>query len=57
MDCGFIYDANPHELALHAGILDAPDRIEPRYNYGAGQRLSWVCCGIDLPERNTEEKW
>jgi hypothetical protein len=52
-----IYDANPHELALHAGTLDPPDRFEPRYNYGAGQRLSWVCCGIDLPERHTEEKW
>jgi hypothetical protein len=51
------YDSNRGELALHAGTLDAPERFEPRYNYGARQRLGWVCCGIDLPDRNTEERW
>ncbi|MDG4881943.1 GFA family protein [Mesorhizobium sp. WSM4884] len=51
------YDANQDELALHAGTLDAPERFEPRYNYGASQRLGWVRCGIGLPNRNTEERW
>lgn len=60
-DCGsplaLIYGASQSELALHAGTLDTPERFAPRYNYGAGQRLGWVCCGIDLPDRNTEERW
>jgi hypothetical protein len=60
-ECGtpltLAYDADQGELALHAGTLDAPDRHEPRYNYGASQRLGWVCCGVDLPDRNTEERW
>jgi hypothetical protein len=52
-----VYDANQTEVALHVGTLDAPDRFEPRYNYGSRQRLGWVCCGIDLPNRDTEENW
>jgi hypothetical protein len=60
-DCGspltLVYDMRDREIALHAGTLDAPEHFEPRYNYGAGQRLSWVRCGIDSPDRNTQERW
>jgi hypothetical protein len=52
-----IYDNNDAEVALHVGTLDEPQRFEPRYNYGSAQRLGWVCCGIDLPHHDTEERW
>lgn len=52
-----VYDANQAEVAMHAGTLDAPEQFEPRYNYGASQKLGWICCGIDLPDLNTEERW
>ncbi|WP_348629845.1 GFA family protein [Mesorhizobium sp. M7A.F.Ca.US.010.02.1.1] len=51
------YDASPGEIALHIGTFDDPARLEPRYNYGSRQRLGWVCCGIDLPHHDTEERW
>jgi hypothetical protein len=51
------YDANPDEIALHVGTFDDPSEIEPRYNYASSQRLAWVCCGIDLPHHDTEERW
>jgi hypothetical protein len=51
------YDAQDREIALHAGTLDDPNTFEPRYNYGSGQRLGWVCCGIDLPHHDAEERW
>ncbi|WP_352562841.1 GFA family protein [Mesorhizobium australicum] len=51
------YDVSPGEIALHVGTFDDPARLEPRYNYGSGQRLGWVCCGVDLPRRETEERW
>ncbi|MEW6635059.1 MAG: GFA family protein, partial [Pseudomonadota bacterium] len=51
------YDANPYEIAIHIGSFDDPVELEPRHNYGSSQRLGWVCCGIDLPHRDTEERW
>ncbi|AMY00518.1 hypothetical protein A4R29_14195 [Mesorhizobium ciceri biovar biserrulae] len=51
------YDASPGEIALHVGTFDDPARLEPRYNYGSRQRLGWVCCGMDLPHHDTEERW
>ncbi|ESX99712.1 hypothetical protein X755_11340 [Mesorhizobium sp. LNJC405B00] len=51
------YDASPTEIALHVGTFDDPAHLVPRYNYGSAQRLGWVCCGIDLPDRDTEERW
>jgi hypothetical protein len=51
------YDASPGEIALHVGTFDNPAHLEPRYNYGSGQRLGWVCCGIELPHHDTEERW
>ncbi|TPL85132.1 GFA family protein [Mesorhizobium sp. B2-3-12] len=51
------YDASPHEIALHVGTFDDPAPLQPRYNYGSSQRLGWVCCGIDLPHHETEERW
>ncbi|MDX8451215.1 GFA family protein [Mesorhizobium sp. VK9D] len=45
-----------HELA-HVGTFDNPAELELRYNYGPLQRPGWVCCGIDLPNRNAEERW
>lgn len=60
-DCGsplsLAYDASPGEIALHVGTFDDPARLQPAYNYGAEQRLGWVCCGIDLPHHDTEERW
>lgn len=60
-ECGspltLAYDASPHEIALQVGSFDDPSRLEPRYNYGSSQRLGWVCCGIDLPHHDTEERW
>lgn len=60
-ECGtpltLIYDLNPQEVALHAGTLDEPERFPPQYNYGSAQWLGWVCCGVDLPHRDTEERW
>lgn len=51
------YDAAVNEIALHVGSFDDPADLEPQYNYGSSQRLSWVCCGVDLPDRDTEERW
>ncbi|QKC98466.1 GFA family protein [Mesorhizobium sp. NZP2298] len=51
------YDASPNEVALHVGTFDDPASLQPHYNYGSSQRLSWVCCGIDLPDHDTEERW
>ncbi|TPL02349.1 MULTISPECIES: GFA family protein [unclassified Mesorhizobium] len=51
------YDAAVNEIALHVGTFDNAAELEPRYNYGSSQRLGWVCCGIDLPHRETEEQW
>ncbi|MEZ2333914.1 GFA family protein [Mesorhizobium sp. RCC_202] len=51
------YDAQHQEIALHAGTFDTPAELEPQYNYGSAQRLGWVCCGIDLPDHDTEERW
>ncbi|TJV02680.1 MAG: GFA family protein [Mesorhizobium sp.] len=51
------YDASPGEIALHVGTFDDPARLEPRYNYGSRRRLGWVCCGIDLPHHDAEERW
>ena len=51
------YDANPHEIAMHVGTFDDPAEHEPRHNYSSSQRLGWVCCGIDLPHHDTEERW
>lgn len=60
-DCGtpltLAYDASPGEIALHVGSFDDPARLEPRYNYGSGQRLGWVCCGTNLPDHDTKERW
>lgn len=51
------YDAAVDEIALHVGTFDNPAELKPQYNYGSAQRLSWVCCGVALPHRNTEERW
>jgi len=51
------YDAAIDEIALHVGTFDNPAELEPQYNHGSAQRLSWVSCGLDLPHRNTEERW
>ena len=51
------YDKNPEEIAIHLGTFDEPQFYEPRYNYGVGQRLGWVCCGIDLADYRTTETW
>ncbi|MGX9086959.1 GFA family protein [Mesorhizobium sp. 98Argb] len=51
------YDAARDEVALHVGTFDNPAELEPQHNYGSSQRLGWVCCGIDLPDRNTQERW
>lgn len=51
------YDADQGAVALHVGTFDNPEELEPHYNYGSSQRLGWVCCGIDLPHRDTEERW
>jgi hypothetical protein len=51
------YDGSLEEVAIHVGTFDDPARLEPRYNYGAAQRLGWVCCGLDLPDHNTKEAW
>ncbi|TIN30311.1 MAG: GFA family protein [Mesorhizobium sp.] len=51
------YDSSPHEIALHVGTFDDPAKLEPAYNYGSKQRPGWVCCGIDLPHHDTEERW
>jgi len=51
------YDANPDEVAMHVGTFDDPTKLEPRQNYGSSHRLGWVCCGIDLSHRDTEERW
>ncbi|WP_352497942.1 GFA family protein [Mesorhizobium sp. M0030] len=60
-ECGsplsLCYDASPTEIALHVGTFDDPAHLMPRYNYSSAQRLGWVCCGIDLPDRDTEERW
>jgi hypothetical protein len=60
-DCGspltLVYDAAQDEIALHVGTFDNPAELEPRYNYGSSQRLAWVCCGIDLPHHDAEERW
>jgi hypothetical protein len=52
-----VYDNGHSEIALHAGTLDDPNRFPPQYNYGSPQRLGWVCCGVDLPDRNSQERW
>lgn len=51
------YDADPGQIALHIGTFDRPGELEPHHNYGSSQRLGWVCCGVDLPNRDTEERW
>ncbi|MGX7877438.1 GFA family protein [Mesorhizobium sp. ORM6] len=51
------YDAAVDDIALHVGTFDNRGELEPQYNYGSAQRLSCVCCGVDLPHRNTEERW
>ena len=51
------YHAAVDEIALHVGTFDNPPEPDPHYNYGFARRLSWVCCGVDLPHRNTEERW
>ena len=51
-----LYDSGS-DIAIHAGTLDDPERHAPTYNYGSAQRLGWVCCGVDLPDHNTEERW
>ncbi|RVC63425.1 GFA family protein [Mesorhizobium sp. M4B.F.Ca.ET.088.02.2.1] len=51
------YAAAEDEVALHVGTFDVPEGLEPQYNYGSSQRLAWVCCGIDLPHHDTEERW
>jgi hypothetical protein len=51
------YGGSPEEVAIHVGTFDDPARLEPRYNYGAAQRLGWVCCGLDLPDHDTKETW
>ncbi len=51
------YDARPNEIALHVGVFDDPSMLIPQYNYGSGQRLDWVTCGIALPHHFTEERW
>ncbi|TPM26577.1 GFA family protein [Mesorhizobium sp. B2-3-5] len=60
-DCGspitLAYDASPSEIALHIGTFDDPSDLTPHYNYGSGQRLGWICCGIDLPHHDREERW
>ena len=60
-ECGspltLVYYANPREVVLHAGTLDQPERFLPQYNYGSLQRPDWVCCGVGLPHRDTEERW
>ncbi|TPN37143.1 GFA family protein [Mesorhizobium sp. B2-3-3] len=60
-DCGspitLVYDASPSEIALHIGTFDDPSDLTPHYNYGSGQRLGWICCGIDLPHHDREERW
>jgi hypothetical protein len=51
------YDnASSSEIALHGGTLDAPEALEPQYNYGASQRLPWVNTS-NLPDKNTKERW
>ena len=60
-DCGspltLSYDAAQDEIALHIGSFDDPAELPPRYNYGSSQRLGWICCGLDLPHHDTEERW
>ena len=51
------YDADRSTIALHVGTFDDPEQLAPQHNYGSSQRLGWVCCGIDLPHRDTEERW
>ncbi|TIQ36308.1 MAG: GFA family protein [Mesorhizobium sp.] len=51
------YDTARNEIALHVGTFDNPEGLEPHYNYGSSQRLGWVCCGIDLPHRDTQQRW
>ncbi|TIP73045.1 MAG: GFA family protein [Mesorhizobium sp.] len=51
------YDASPQETALRVGCFDEPGSLAPQYNYGSTQRLGWVCCGIDLPHRETKQQW
>ena len=51
------YDPPAEEIALHVGSFDNPGAFEPSYNYGSSQRLAWVSCGIDLPQRDTQERW
>jgi hypothetical protein len=51
------YDGGRDEIAIHIGTLDQPERFPPHHNYGAAQRLGWVCCGLDLPNRDTKERW
>ncbi|WP_084508254.1 GFA family protein [Mesorhizobium sp. WSM3224] len=50
-------DAVVNEIALHVGTFDNPAELEPQYNYGSSQHLSWVRCGTDLPHLDTAERW
>lgn len=45
------------EITLYVGSFDDPAELEPQYNCGSSQRLGWVCCGVDLPHHDTEERW
>jgi hypothetical protein len=60
-ECGtpltLAYDARTDEIALHAGAFDDPNTLIPQYNYGSGQRLGWVSCGVELPHHFTKERW
>ncbi|MGX7871539.1 GFA family protein [Mesorhizobium sp. ORM6] len=53
----FAHDAAVNEIALHVGPFDNPAELEPQYNCGSSQRLSWIGCGVDQPHLDMEERW
>ena len=49
-----VYDGGAAEIAIHTGAFDEPDSRSPSYHYGVEGRLTWVDCGVGLPEKATD---
>ena len=58
--CGspLYYDGETEDhLAITVGSLDDPSGFKPDHHYGVESRLAWVDCGLDLPGRETSERF
>jgi hypothetical protein len=49
-------DAEPVR-SMTVGTLDDPSVFRPDHHYGIESRLPWADCGLDLPGRETEERF